>query len=96
MLWDKALPMSPHLICAKKQSNVVGCLTELDKGKPSVSVDASTPENFLCGPADRKKGNKTQDSWIQSVFSFSFPPSLSLFFSFTSSFQHLAMFHLLS
>lgn len=96
MLWEKAPPMSPHLICAKKQRKVVGCLTGLDKGKPSVSVDASAPENFLCGPADRQK--RKDSGCMDSIrFLFLIPSfSLSLFLSFTSSFHHLAMFHLLS
>ena len=68
--------MSPYLICAEKQRNVVGCQTELGKRKPSVSVDASTPENFICGPADRKKRNKRLRTHGFNQFSLS--PSLLL------------------
>ena len=82
MLWEKALPMSPYLICAKKQRNVVGCQTELGKRKPSVSVDASTPENFICGPADRKKRNKRFRTHGFNQFSLLLPSfSLPLFLS---------------
>lgn len=97
MLWEKALPLSPYLICAKKQRNVVGCQTEL--GKRNHLSQWMPPHQKTSFVAQLIGKEKQKDSGLMDWISFLFLlPSFSLspFFSFTSTFHHLAMFHLLS